>query len=222
MKKAVIFDMYETLITHYESPLYFGTQMAKDAGVEEDRFLKTWRSLEQDRTVGRVSLEDVLERILKENNCYSKKIVEELVEKRKMTKRECFHHLHKEIIPLLETLRNDGIAIGLISNCFSEEAEVIRESILFPYFDAVCLSYEERIQKPEEDIFYRCLDRLSLKPEECIYVGDGGSQELETARKIGMEAVQAVWYLKKEISRLSKPKNGFEQAKTPLKILTYV
>ena len=27
MTKAVIFDMYETLITLFESPLYFGTQM---------------------------------------------------------------------------------------------------------------------------------------------------------------------------------------------------
>lgn len=31
MTKAVIFDMYETLITLFESPFYFGTQMASDA-----------------------------------------------------------------------------------------------------------------------------------------------------------------------------------------------
>lgn len=38
MLKAVIFDMYETLITLYESPLYFGTQMALDTGIEEEKF----------------------------------------------------------------------------------------------------------------------------------------------------------------------------------------
>ena len=31
MIKAVIFDMYETLITHYDSPLYFSMHMAADA-----------------------------------------------------------------------------------------------------------------------------------------------------------------------------------------------
>ena len=31
MIRAVIFDMFETLITHYESPLYFGAEMAEDA-----------------------------------------------------------------------------------------------------------------------------------------------------------------------------------------------
>ena len=40
MIKAVIFDMYETLITLFDSPLYFGTQMAEDAGIPEEKFQK--------------------------------------------------------------------------------------------------------------------------------------------------------------------------------------
>ena len=31
MIKAVIFDMYETLITLYNAPVYFSSQMAADA-----------------------------------------------------------------------------------------------------------------------------------------------------------------------------------------------
>lgn len=42
MTKAVIFDMYETLITLFESPLYLGTQMASDAGIEEAKFQEIW------------------------------------------------------------------------------------------------------------------------------------------------------------------------------------
>ncbi len=44
MVKAVIFDMYETLITLHESPLYFGSQMALDAGIEEEKFQEIWRA----------------------------------------------------------------------------------------------------------------------------------------------------------------------------------
>lgn len=55
MVKAVIFDMYETLITHFDSPLYFGTQMAIDAGIEEEKFQKIWRSTEEDRTIGNIT-----------------------------------------------------------------------------------------------------------------------------------------------------------------------
>ncbi len=30
MIKAVIFDMFETLVTHYECPVYMGKQIAND------------------------------------------------------------------------------------------------------------------------------------------------------------------------------------------------
>ena len=71
MIKAVIFDMYETLITLFDSPLYFGTQMAADAGIAEEKFQKIWRAEEKNRTIGKVTLEELLEKILRENNCFS-------------------------------------------------------------------------------------------------------------------------------------------------------
>ena len=56
-------------------------------------------------------------------------------------KEEAFEHLHIEIIPMLRALKKKGIMIGLINNCFSEESTVIKKSILYPFFDAVCLSF---------------------------------------------------------------------------------
>ena len=71
MKKAVIFDMFETLITHYQTPLYFGSQMAHDAKIPEEKFQKLWHESERDRTIGKIAFEDILERILKENHRFS-------------------------------------------------------------------------------------------------------------------------------------------------------
>ena len=31
-------------ISHYRGPLYFGTQIAEDAGISEDRFPSLWRN----------------------------------------------------------------------------------------------------------------------------------------------------------------------------------
>lgn len=222
MIKAVIFDMFETLITLFESPLYFGTQMAADAGIPEEAFQKLWRASEKDRTIGKVSLEEILETILKENKCYSESIFNAIIEKRVQSKKEAFHHLHKEIIPMLASLKERGILIGLISNCFSEEAMVIKESILYPYFDAPCLSCEEGLQKPDMAIFQRCLDKLNVQANECLYVGDGGSSELEAAEKAGMKAVQATWYLKENTAQPCRRKEEFEQIETPLDILTRI
>ena len=222
MTRAVIFDMFETLITHYQSPLYFGAQMAKDAGIQEDRFQSLWRLTEHNRCVGKVTLEEVLEMILRENQCYSETVLKNLVEKRVHAKKECFQHLHPEVIPMLSKLKEKGFFVGLISNCFSEEADVIRKSELFPYFDAVYLSYEQGIQKPDEEIFERCMEYLSVKAEACLYVGDGGSFELETAKKLGMTAVQAVWYLKEGTTQPSKRKQDFFQFETPFDVLKYL
>ena len=67
MTRAVIFDMFETLITHYKSPLYFGAQMAKDIGITETAFRKIWTPTEHDRSIGKITFEEVIN--------YSNKIV---------------------------------------------------------------------------------------------------------------------------------------------------
>lgn len=222
MIRAVIFDMFETLISHYNSPLYFGAQMAQDAGITEASFQSRWRPTEYDRTVGKMTFEEVVEMILRENHCYSETVLKKIVEKRIATKEECFRHLHPEIIPMLSKLKEKGILVGLISNCFSEETDVIRRSVLFPYFDAVYLSYEQGVQKPDEEIFLRCMDELAVKAEECVYVGDGGSNELEAAAKLGMKAVQAVWYLKEGTMQPTGRKHDFCQVEKPLDVLEYL
>lgn len=221
MIRAVIFDMFETLITLYESPIYFGTQIAEDVGIPVEQFLSLWEPTEHDRCIGKLSFEDIMESILKHYNCYSGKLVEEIKQKRIDAKREAFCQLHPEIIPMLSKLKERGSLIGLISNTFSEEEIVIRESILFPYFDAVFLSSEQGICKPDEEIFCRCMKSLSVKPEECLYVGDGGSWELETAQKLGIKSVQAVWYLKDGTMQPVGRKKDFVQIENPIDILKY-
>lgn len=222
MIKAVIFDMYETLITHYQSPLYFGKQMAADAGIPESRFRRLWDATESDRTVGKLTLEEVIEAILRDCGCYSEELFQRIVQKRIQVKEECFRHLHKEIVPLLSGLKQNGMKVGLISNCFSEEVVVIRNSVLFPYFDAVCLSYEQGIQKPEAEIYRRCAAQLSVTAGECLYVGDGGSHELEAAKEVGMSAVQAVWYLQDGTNQPCGRKPDFRQIESPLELLRVI
>lgn len=222
MIRAVIFDMFETLITHYNCSLYFGAQMAADAGISEQNFQSLWHPTEYDRSVGNVTLEEVLEMIFRENQCYSPELVKKIAKKRTGVKEECFHHLHPEIIPMMQELKEKGYLVGLISNCFSEEAEVIRRSVLFPYFDVLMLSYEQGVQKPDTEIYHRCMEELNVKPEECLYIGDGGSRELEAARSLGMNTAQAVWYLKEGTMQPVGRKNGFPQIEKPLDVFQYL
>ena len=219
MIKAVIFDMFETLVTHYESPVYMAKQICADIGITEPKFREIWDTTDEDRTLGRKSVEEVIETILRTNNCYSLELFEMIVEKRKRSKIECFNHIHSEVIPMLTAIKEMDIKIGLITNCYFEERDVIQKSVLFGYFDAVCMSCEIGLQKPEVEIFQKCIKSLSVSPNECFYVGDGGSLELETAQAVGMHPIQATWYLKDGVNQPAKRKAEFLQADSPMDIL---
>lgn len=197
MIKAVIFDMYETLVSLWvDTNHYMGKQIAADAGIAESTFREIWDPSEEPRTLGKLSYEDVIEKILKVNGKYSEELFAKLVRKRREINSECFGKLHAEILPMLEELHRRGIKLGLVTNCYYEEADAIKESSLYPYFDGVCMSCEMGMKKPEKKIFEMCLSKLDVLPEEAIYCGDGGSRELEVAGSIGMKPVQAVWYLR--------------------------
>lgn len=218
MIKAVIFDMFETLVTHFESPLYMGKQMASDIGIPETKFREIWDTSDAERTLGKKSLEDVIEEVLRVNNCYSEELFQTIISKRKNSKVECFKHIHPEIIPLFNALKEMDIKIGLITNCFFEERDVIKESVFWDYFDAVCMSCELGLKKPDTLIFEKCMDDLKLSPDQCLYVGDGGSLELETARSLEMHPLQATWYLKDGVNQPAKRKMEFRQAISPLDV----
>jgi putative hydrolase of the HAD superfamily len=51
-----------------------------------------------------------------------------------------------------------------------------------------------------------------------LYIGDGGSHELEAADIMGMTALQARWYIK-EVPELDIRKEEFEQLETPRAVL---
>lgn len=221
MKKAVIFDMYETLITLWNSKPYMGRELAEDIGIPESKFREIWDLTEDERTLGSKTLEEVLEQVLRVNNRYNVELHQNLVKKRIASKVEAFEHMHPDIIPMLQGLKDKNIKIGLITNCFNEERDAIRNSILFQYFDVVCMSCELGIKKPDQRIFELCIEQLEISLEDCLYCGDGGSKELEVAQRMNMLPVQALWYLKENsrqpVGRLSE----FIGVQNPMEILEY-
>lgn len=221
--QAVIFDMYETLVTQFCSPLYYGTEIARDVGVPPEEFLPGWRATEEARATGKLTFEDTIGRLLQSHGIFTEELHRRVVEKRIAIQADCFRHLHPGILPLLSALRERGIRIGLITNCFSEEAKLIRESKLYPYFDAHCLSWEEGVRKPDPAIYRTCLRRLGIAPENCLYVGDGGSFELETARSLGLQAVQATWYRQAAFEhKQAALRPDFPHLSDPMEVLGWV
>lgn len=77
--------------------------------------------------------------------------------------------------------------LALISNDSSRWSRYLRDKFaLNQYFDAVSVSGDLRIKKPDERIFTYTLEKLGCPASECIYVDDRRFN-LAAAQSLGME-----------------------------------
>ena len=194
MIKAVVFDMFETLVTLFEGRTYFGEDIAADCGADPVVFRKEWNSIEKDRSTGKYTIEEGVEIALKRIGLYSEEKVKLAAAKRREGLMDTFSAIPDETFELLDELKRRGIKIGLITNTFSDEREIIRNSRLMPYFDAALISYEQGICKPDLALYKKMTEILGVDASECLYVGDGGSRELFAAREAGMNPLQCTWF----------------------------
>lgn len=63
------------------------------------------------------------------------------------------------------------------------------QSDLAQYIDIPIFSCEEQLKKPARRIYEIACKRLNVEPEECVYVGDGSSEELTGAASVGMRPI---------------------------------
>ncbi|MEY8348939.1 HAD family hydrolase [Bacillus cereus] len=97
-----------------------------------------------------------------------------------------FPNMHE----LLQQLQNQNIAIGIITNGFTEfQMNNLRALQLHTYTNTILISEAEGIKKPHPVIFERALRQLNVKPEECIYVGDHPENDVIGAENAGIAAV---------------------------------
>ena len=194
MIRAVVFDMFETLVTLFEGRTYFSENIAADLGIPPVDFRREWHATERDRSIGVYSMEEGTAITLKKLNAYSEDSVKLILRKRREALGDTFSAIPEESIGMLKKLREKGIITGLISNSFSDERDMIVASPLYPLFDVTMISYETGMYKPDLAVYQAMIKALDVKAEECLYIGDGGSRELYGARNAGMKAVQCTWF----------------------------
>lgn len=220
--KAIIFDLFETLITEWGHKKYTKNEMCADLGIERKIFDIYWEEKEQERYIGKMTFEDSILYACK--NCgkhVDNLLLSDIVDKRIKTKSKCFEYVIPDVFQLLRNLKAMGLGTAIISNCSSEEVKVLKESEIYKYFDEVILSYEVHMKKPDACIYEEAAKRLGVDLNECVFVGDGGNNELAGAKAVGMKAVQAKWYT----NRLPQKRDnidGFLVAEEPLDIIEYI
>lgn len=94
-----------------------------------------------------------------------------------------------EAVDVLRSLHEQGLRIGIVSDCSAELPLYFPVLGIAPYVDAAVFSFVTGHRKPEPENYLTCCAELGVRPGDCIYVGDGGSDELAGARAVGMRPV---------------------------------
>lgn len=220
--RAVIFDLFETLITEWGHKKYTKNEMCADMGIERADFDIYWNERYEERYTGGISFTDSVLYVCEKCGIHmDDAILSGIFDKRMKTKAACFECVNPDVYRLLDHLKAAGLRLAIVSNCSSEEVQAIRQSRLYSYFDQVILSYEVKMKKPDRRIYMKAAELLGVGPDECIFVGDGGSNELEGAKMAGMKAIQAKWYTDRHPYKRDTI-DGFAAEEEPLAILKYV
>ena len=98
--------------------------------------------------------------------------------------------LRPEAVAVLWALRTRGLRLAVLSDCTHELPALMPELPIAPLLDTAVFSVEEGVCKPDPVIYRSACRRLGVSPDECLYVGDGGSHELTGASEVGMTAVR--------------------------------
>ncbi|KZE68988.1 hypothetical protein AWM68_01600 [Fictibacillus phosphorivorans] len=218
MIKAVFFDLYETLITEWEDGKKKVTYSTDLLGLDQKIFKSEWDRRREFRMDGTFpDHQSVLRDILSSQGIsHNPEVIEDIHQARVSAKAAAFQEIHGEVLELLRTLIDRRIKLGLISNAAPEEVYAWPSCILADYFDEVIFSYVVRVAKPNKQIYQIGCERLGVIPQESIFIGDGGANELVGAADFGMNAYHATWFLPETISEKIY---GFPKLKKPLDLL---
>ena len=124
----------------------------------------------------------------------------ELLQERIHGKSLSFREIQIDILDMLTRLKEHNILLGLISNCAPEEIEGWNNSPLAELFDDVIFSYRAKCAKPSTAIYLLGCEHLKVHPSECLFIGDGGSNELHGARAAGLKPFHSTWFLPEKMS----------------------
>jgi putative hydrolase of the HAD superfamily len=96
--------------------------------------------------------------------------------------------LRREAVATLRWLRASGMVIGVISDCTHELPLCWADLPIAPFVSAAIFSVEAGYRKPHPHLYRDMCAALDRHPNELLYVGDGGSNELTGAIRSGMSA----------------------------------
>lgn len=205
MKKAVLFDLGDTLLQYYTRAEF--PAILKEAITGVQNYLRSegllnvsaesiWNRVEEENHESENfavrSLEGRLNRIFQLDDVADETII--TVCRHFMKPIFAVAHRYDDVLPVLQELGEMGIIKAVVSNtpwgCPGNlwHEEIARFGIN-KCVDATFFCRDVGWRKPAREIFDYVLAELQVKPQDCIFVGDNPKWDIIGPRNVGIEAV---------------------------------
>ena len=206
MIKAVLFDLYETLITESRLAPTRASSLGPALGLEPHTYRPEWKARRPRIVLGELSFADALTEISQTLlGAVDTAAVQRVCEQRRLEKAAAFAHPDAQVMALVTDLRRRGIGLGVVSNGFREDVLPWTDCSLASAFGCTAFSCEEGVAKPDSEIYLRAMRRLGAQPRTTVFIGDGGDNELTGAEQAGLRAFRAAWFVRTSSRAVSWP-----------------
>jgi putative hydrolase of the HAD superfamily len=190
---AVVFDLYETLVPGGGRLVRdaVSAAMAADLGVEPSAFAAQIRASFDERARGLLGdLPSTVEALAARIGGTPSSAAIQVAAARRLDLVLQLLQAPVLTVSVLRQLRAAGYRLGLVSDCSVETPTLWAETPLACLVDVAVFSCVEGVRKPDPGLYRSAARGLHVDLSECVYVGDGASDELNGAEAAGMTAIQ--------------------------------
>ena len=187
-EKPLVFDLFHTLVDPDDfRPKGFRRLEAAAAvlGVDFGVLEAEWEAELPDIVRGRQSVRGLLRRVAHDNGRPARTMdIAPAAETLGRYQDLALLHPRREILDLLDGL--DDRPLGMLTNCHDRDIEAWRQSPLERRIDIAVFSTKAHAAKPDLSAYQAILTALASRPEDVVYVGNGGDDELRGAADAGI------------------------------------
>ena len=204
--QIVIFDLFETLISEFDSGHPSTTEVAQTLQLPVKEFQQEYQNLRLERLTGQFSgYAAVLRYIIRKLGGKSaESTIKTLTDRRHSAFAMHLRRIEPEILNMLNEITTSGIRLGLISNTEGSAVLDWANSPLSGFFEVTVFSNMVGMVKPDPHIYQHACQNLGVAPSDCIFIGDGNSDELRGAAQVGMLPFCAAWFLRQHTDLLGE------------------
>ena len=191
---TIFFDLFNTLISVGEVPANVGRFTADILGFDHEEWNRACFSSEHE-ICRPTRHEDVLATLARTiNPDISHELVKEAAEHRQRRFDYALTEAREDVLEVLDTLKQKGVKLALVSNASTAEVAAWPDSPLSRLIEHTFFSCECGFRKPDNNIYRHAIESTTTNASNCLFVGDGGSDELRGAHRAGLKTVHTTQF----------------------------